>query len=116
MELNMEEDSQVPSSRVNAKNNDRVSSYAVHQSIQKERPNLSSSLYCVLKLPPLYLEEHKLRAVKAHLSPSFVCLSIMVGLPFFSSFYPVSVVRNIPHFYQLTVGTELPFPALFIKK
>lgn len=86
MELNMEEDCQVPSSKVNAKNNDRFSSSAVPRSIQKERPKLSSSLHCVLKSPPLYLEEHKLRAVKAHLSPSFACLSIMVGLPFSLAF------------------------------
>lgn len=37
------EDRRIPSSRVNAKNSDRFRICAVLQSIQKERPNISSS-------------------------------------------------------------------------
>lgn len=61
MELNMEEDSQVPSWTANAKNSDKFSTCAVLQSIQKETPNLSSLLHCFLKLLALYLESINLK-------------------------------------------------------
>lgn len=96
IELSMEEDWQVASWTANTPENDNLNSYAVLQNIQKETPNLSSSLHCLLKFPTQYLQHHKLKGMKAHLPSSFVYISMMIELSLLASIYPVPALHNTP--------------------